>query len=123
MLGIANFLHDRTENLALPPAEKKYLEDDAAGTFSSAPKQQGGPTIMVVGDSFTGDYFPPLIIANGGRIAFVAHKACGFDWTWIGRFRPDEVWWMPTERLFLCWPGLRPKGLPETDQARHARGG
>ena len=33
---------------------------------------------------------------------------CAFDWNAIDRYRPDEVWWMPTERALVCDPGARP---------------
>ncbi len=113
MLGIANLLQDQTQFLTLSPAEGEYPgSEDFPHPFSSAPKQPGGPIIMVIGDSFTQD-FPTMIAANAARFVWIEHDSCAFDWTWIERFRPDEVWWMPTERLFLCWPGARPKGLPE----------
>ena len=32
----------------------------------------------------------------------------GFDWKAIDKYRPDEVWWMPTERFLICDPGVRP---------------
>jgi hypothetical protein len=41
------------------------------------------------------------------------HEGCGFDWGWIDRVLPDEVWWLPTERAMLCVPGVRPRGMPE----------
>jgi hypothetical protein len=114
MLGIANLLQDETRRLILSPAEREYLESKKfPNPFSSVPKQPGGPKVMVIGDSSTLD-FSTMIDTNGGEFSWIFHYSCGFDWTWVERFRPDEVWWMPTERLFLCSPGARPKGLPET---------
>ena len=50
----------------------------------------------------------------------MSHLVCGFDWNEVEKYRPDEVWWMPTERFLVCLPGVKPKGLPErgTDSAR-----
>jgi alginate O-acetyltransferase complex protein AlgJ len=72
---------------------------------------RSGPTVMVVGDSFTIDQFPPLLLQRTGRIVWVHHSVCGFSWKWIDQFHPDEVWWMPTERLLICPPGIHPDGF------------
>jgi alginate O-acetyltransferase complex protein AlgJ len=67
-----------------------------------------GPTIMVIGDSFTQGYFPLMLSQHGGRAIWIHHHECGFDWKLIDKFRPDEVWWAPTERFLLCDPGVAP---------------
>ena len=72
---------------------------------------QPGPTIMVLGDSFTGKLFPPMLAQHVGRVVWVNRRLCGFDWKVVERFQPDEVWWAPTERLMLCDPGYRPIGF------------
>ena len=69
---------------------------------------RAGPTIMVIGDSFTASYFPLMLAQNVGRAIWVHHHQCGFDWKLIDRLKPDEVWWAPTERFLLCDPGARP---------------
>ena len=66
-----------------------------------------GPTIMVIGDSFTAGYFPLMLSQHVGRAIWVHHHQCGFDWKLIDRLRPDEVWWAPTERFLVCDPGAR----------------
>jgi hypothetical protein len=73
-----------------------------------------GPTIMVIGDSSTTNYFPLMLAQHGGRAIWIHHHECGFDWNEVEQYRPDEVWWMPTERLLICKTGQRPKGLPES---------
>jgi alginate O-acetyltransferase complex protein AlgJ len=67
-----------------------------------------GPTIMVLGDSFTLNFFSPMLLPHVGRVLSLHHNWCGFDWKAIDHFRPDEVWWMPTERYFLCNVGSAP---------------
>jgi alginate O-acetyltransferase complex protein AlgJ len=67
-----------------------------------------GPTIMVIGDSFTQGYFPLMLSQHGGRFIWIHHHECGFDWKLIAKFRPDEVWWAPTERFLICDPGVTP---------------
>jgi alginate O-acetyltransferase complex protein AlgJ len=67
-----------------------------------------GPTIMVIGDSFTQGYFPLMLSQHAGRAIWIHHHQCGFDWKLIDKFRPDEVWWAPTERFLICDPGVVP---------------
>ena len=70
-----------------------------------------GPTVLVIGDSFTTGYFPQFLAQHIGRAIWVHHEYCGFDWNWIDRLKPDEVWWTPVERFLLCAPGQYPHGL------------
>jgi alginate O-acetyltransferase complex protein AlgJ len=67
-----------------------------------------GPTILVIGDSFTASYFPLMLSQHGGRAIWIHHHECGFDWKLIDKYRPDEVWWVPTERYLVCDPGVTP---------------
>jgi alginate O-acetyltransferase complex protein AlgJ len=67
-----------------------------------------GPTIMVIGDSFTQSFFPLMLSQHAGRAIWIHHHGCGFDWKLIDKFRPDEVWWAPTERFLICDPGVAP---------------
>ena len=76
---------------------------DYVATFDRA-----GPTIMVLGDSFTGGYFDRMLALHAGRVIWLEHRRCGFDWKAIDRFHPDEVWWMPNERFLICDPGVEP---------------
>ncbi|MBV9287410.1 MAG: hypothetical protein JO288_06240 [Hyphomicrobiales bacterium] len=69
---------------------------------------EAGPTVMVLGDSFTASYFPPMLSRRVARAVWLNHRLCAFDWKWIDRYRPDEVWWMPTERFLVCATGVRP---------------
>ena len=71
-----------------------------------------GPTILIIGDSFTEGYFRPMLMPHVGRIVWLHHRWCGFDWETVDQFHPDEVWWMPTERYLLCNPGVTPANFP-----------
>ena len=66
-----------------------------------------GPTILVIGDFFTASYFPAMLASHVSRAIWVHYhdKDCGFDWTMIDRFHPDEVWWVPVERAINCDAG------------------
>ena len=55
-----------------------------------------------------------MLLQHVGSVIWVHHEYCGFDWRLIDELRPDEVWWMPGERIFLCqhWP----IGFPASDE-------
>jgi hypothetical protein len=103
------------ENLNLDPGviESFGLDFTLGGTYIAKPKSVANSfTLMVVGDSYVGVYFTPFIVANGVTAFWTHHDWCGFDWRWIERIRPEEVWWMPNERLFLCARGRQPANMP-----------
>ena len=102
ILGLADKISENTENLTFPGSRKIPLPDnDFIETFD-----RPGPKILILGDSLTLDFFPPMLLQHVGSAIWVHHEYCGFDWRVIDQIRPDEVWWMPGERIFLCqhWP-------------------
>src|ERR1700733_14105311 len=107
ILGFADKISEPTENLTFPGGKKIPLPDnDFIETFDKP-----GPKILIFGDSLTLDFFPPMLLQHVGSVIWVHHEYCGFDWRVIDELRPDEVWWMPGERVFLCQHS--PIGFPE----------
>jgi hypothetical protein len=53
-----------------------------------------------------------MLLQHAGRVVWLGHQHCRFDWAAIRRFEPDEVWWMPNERFLVCDPGARPFAFP-----------
>lgn len=72
-----------------------------------------GPTVLVIGDSFTADLYPQLLAAFAGRIAWIHVDGCRFDWKIVAAVKPDYVMIVPAERNALC-NGQRPRGLPKS---------
>jgi alginate O-acetyltransferase complex protein AlgJ len=107
LLGTGEDDTESVQSLTLPPARTEPLASDRYGDYVAS-SGKSGPTIMVIGDSFTGSYFNRMILQHAGRMIWLEHRQCAFDWTAIDRFHPDEVWWMPTERLLLCDPNAAP---------------
>jgi hypothetical protein len=118
ILGAGDSVSEYAETLKLPHAKKVLQSSDLVGDFTEA-SEKTGPTILILGDSFTAGFFPPMVLQHAGRVVWMSHMVCGFDWNEVEKYRPDEVWWMPTERFLVCLPGAKPKGLPErkTDSA------
>jgi alginate O-acetyltransferase complex protein AlgJ len=98
ILGLADKISEDTEKLTLPSGRRISLPDnDFIQTFDKP-----GSKILIFGDSLTLDFFPPMLLQHVGSVIWVHHEYCGFDWRVIDKLRPDEVWWMPGERIFLC---------------------
>jgi hypothetical protein len=112
LLGEQDAVSEEAEELKWPQGEKTLLTADPYGDFQQT-SGHPGPTILILGDSFTGAHFETILLHRVGRVVWLSHQHCGFDWSAIDRFRPDEVWWMPTERFLVCDPGARPRGLTE----------
>jgi alginate O-acetyltransferase complex protein AlgJ len=115
MIGVNDDVAEPIQELALPPVSKVELTAGSRGSYV-ATSDRPGETIMVVGDSFTEHLLAPMLLNHVGRVVWQHHKWCGFDWKLIDRFEPDEVWYMPTERYFLCAPNVRPEGFPSAEK-------
>ena len=107
ILGLPDNISENTERLTLPYGRRIPLpDDDFIETFDKP-----GPRILIFGDLLTLDFFPPMLLQHVGSVIWIHHEYCGFDWRVIDELRPDEVWWMPGERVFLCQHS--PIGFPE----------
>jgi hypothetical protein len=71
-----------------------------------------GPTVMVIGDSFTRDHFLEPLMLHAQRVIWTHHDQCGFDWALVEKWKPDLVILAPTERYVLCAPGRMPRNMP-----------
>jgi alginate O-acetyltransferase complex protein AlgJ len=107
LLGVQDAVTEEIEELALQVGPKELLTSDPYGDYVQS-SGRPGPTIMVIGDSFTAGYFEPMLLEHAGHVVWLYHQHCAFDWKAIDRFRPDEVWWMPSERFLICDPDVRP---------------
>jgi alginate O-acetyltransferase complex protein AlgJ len=110
ILGLSDKISENTENLTFPGGSKIPLPDnDFIETFDKP-----GPKILILGDSLTLDFFPPRLLQHVGSVIWIHHEYCGFDWRVIDELRPDEVWWMPGERILLCQHS--PIGFPQAQK-------
>ncbi len=117
MLGLEDRATETVEELKLPPrGRSKDISSDEAPDYVLE-SDEPGPAILVLGDSFTRRYFPPLISQHAGRVVWLHYRHCAFDWRLIEEYRPDEVWWMPTERGLYCEPGASPLNFPSPNAA------
>jgi hypothetical protein len=73
-----------------------------------------GPTVVVIGDSFTRLFFRPFLIPHVGRLVWTRSQICGFDWDTVSRYDPALVILIPTERQLVCPPDRWPLHLPKS---------
>jgi alginate O-acetyltransferase complex protein AlgJ len=111
LLGVEADVTEAVRPLILPSGNRELFGSGPTSTYL-VKSQHRGPTIMIIGDSFTEDLFAPMVLQHAGQVVWVYHQSCRFDWKWIDQFRPDEIWWMPTERFLACRHGDRPAGFP-----------
>jgi hypothetical protein len=71
-----------------------------------------GERLLIVGDSFTHDYWKPLLLQTGAAsVAWLPFSECSFDFTDLARFAPTRVIVVPTERNIACKLSKWPPGL------------
>ena len=100
-------IHDRT---ALPPGVGRSpipgLQTRSAPAFL-IDTGKPGPTVLIVGDSFTADPLPPYFAPFVGTLAWVHEDRCAFDWRVMTKVKPDYVVFLPAAREAVCG-GARP---------------
>jgi alginate O-acetyltransferase complex protein AlgJ len=112
ILGVQDDVSEQAETFALAEDGKDDALSEGVMPDHVIATGRPGPTVMVIGDSFTANYFPLMLAQRVGRAIWIHHHECGFDWKLIDRLKPDEVWWAPTERFLVCDPHARPKDFP-----------
>ncbi|WP_310542411.1 alginate O-acetyltransferase AlgX-related protein [Phenylobacterium sp.] len=66
-----------------------------------------GPTVLIIGDSFSADPLPPYFAPFVGKVAWVHEDRCAFDWRVMAKVKPDYVLFLPAAREAVCG-GARP---------------
>jgi hypothetical protein len=63
---------------------------------------RAGPTVLVIGDSFTQRFWQDYFGLHARRYLWIHHEHCRFARDIFDRFKPDVVMLVPTERLMFC---------------------
>ncbi len=121
LFGVEDKAVEDIRELELPSVQKDLLSSDIFGDYVET-SSRTGPTVMILGDSFTSTYFAPMLLQHAAKVVWVNHRICGFDWKTIAELRPDEVWWMPNERFLICRPGVRPLDFAPNMEANFVSG-
>jgi alginate O-acetyltransferase complex protein AlgJ len=76
-------------------------------------RASAGERLLVLGDSFTMEFWRSLLLHTGAaRIGWMHFANCTFDFEDVARFQPTHVIVAPTERLIPCKLSSWPRGLP-----------
>jgi alginate O-acetyltransferase complex protein AlgJ len=62
-----------------------------------------GPTVVVIGDSFTRGYWQDYFSLHAGRYIWLHHEQCGFVVSVVESYNPAIVVLAPVERQMFCW--------------------
>ena len=63
---------------------------------------RAGPTVLVIGDSFTQRFWQDYFGLHARRYLWIHHENCRFARDIFDRYKPDVVILAPTERLMFC---------------------
>jgi len=62
-----------------------------------------GPTVLVIGDSFTRGYWQDYFGLRAGRYVWIHHEQCEFKDSVVEAYNPAIVVLAPVERQMFCW--------------------
>jgi alginate O-acetyltransferase complex protein AlgJ len=121
LLGLPDRLTDADYALHIaPPAGAwtaisvfRALPSSAFDSPYAFERTSQGERLLVLGDSFTRDYWEPLLKHTGAAlVGWMPFSGCTFDFTDLERFAPTRVIIAPTERNIACGLTNWPRGLP-----------
>jgi hypothetical protein len=66
---------------------------------------RSGPTVVVIGDSFTRGFWQDYFALHVGRYVWIHHELCGFAMSVVEAYQPAFVILAPVERQMFCRRG------------------
>lgn len=84
-----------------PPATPIDTQFEDGGDLVES--SHDGPTVVVIGDSFTRGYWQDYFGLRAGRYVWIHHEQCGFMDSVVDSFDPAIVVLAPVERQMFCW--------------------
>jgi hypothetical protein len=64
---------------------------------------RAGPTVLVIGDSFTREFWQGYFSLHAGKYIWIHHELCGFAASVVESHAPDIVILAPAERQMFCF--------------------
>jgi alginate O-acetyltransferase complex protein AlgJ len=64
---------------------------------------RAGPTVLVIGDSFTRGFWQDYFSLHAGKYIWMHHELCGFAMSVVESHAPDVVILAPAERQMFCF--------------------
>lgn len=110
LLAISDHVTDEDARIDLsaygppaPPATQIATQAESGGDLVETGR--AGPTVVVVGDSFTRGFWQEYFALHAGRYVWMHHEQCGFAMSVVEFYEPAIVVLAPTERQMFCWSG------------------
>jgi hypothetical protein len=108
LLGISRDLPDEDAEIDLapyraPPVKVSRIntQTDVEGTLVETGLT--GPTVVVLGDSFTQGFWQDYFSLHAGRYVWMHYEQCNYSGEIVESYAPDIVILAPTERQMFCW--------------------
>ena len=109
MLGVSADISDVDATIDLSaygpqPMETTDIDTKQRETGGSVTETgRKGPTVLILGDSFTEHFWRGYFGLHVGRYVWIHHELCGFRPEIVDALKPDAVILAPTERFMFCW--------------------
>ena len=109
MLGAPDRIRDEEARIDLTPYRPVALTTRALDTRKAetggnvTETGRAGPSVVVLGDSFTEHAWRDYFGLHAGRFAWIHHELCDFVPAVVEAQKPDIVILAPTERVMFCW--------------------
>jgi alginate O-acetyltransferase complex protein AlgJ len=109
MLGVAADVAEAEPAIDLSPYSPTLLKTTAIDTQQRetggavTETSRAGPTVLVLGDSFTEHFWTDYFGLHVGRFVWMHHELCGFLPSVLAAQHPHVVVLAPTERFMFCW--------------------
>jgi alginate O-acetyltransferase complex protein AlgJ len=109
MVGVSADVGDTDANIDLSsyaprPMDITDIDTQQRETGGSVTNtRRPGPTVVILGDSFTEHYWRDYFALHVARYVWIHHELCGFRPEIVDAFKPDIVVLAPTERFMFCW--------------------
>jgi alginate O-acetyltransferase complex protein AlgJ len=84
-----------------PPVSSIDTQFESGGDLLDSGR--AGPTIVVIGDSFTRGFWQDYFSLHAGKYVWMHHELCGFAISVVERYQPDIVILAPAERQMFCF--------------------
>jgi hypothetical protein len=107
LLAVARDLPDEEATIDLssfgapPPATRIDTQSEEGGDLVETGRS--GPTVVVIGDSFTRGYWQDYFALHAGRYVWIHHEQCAFATSVVEAYEPAIVVLAPVERQMFCW--------------------
>lgn len=108
LLAVSDSVTDEDAVIDLSPYLPTALEISRIDTQSESGGDlietgRAGPTVLVIGDSFTREFWQDYFSLHAGKYIWIHHELCGFATSVVESHAPDIVILAPAERQMFCF--------------------